>query len=377
MMRPQGYEVYHYGVEGSDSGATVDVDLLSVDEWTQLRIASYRHLFPKECADADGKSDADIQAILDDPTAFIGNMANWDTPLYKTFNQRLREALAKNYRGPGTDIVCLPFGPAHEDAIRDTPYVCVESGIGYTNSYKSYRIFESYAIMHAMLTEKGSPPNYWFVIPINYHPGDFPLCRTPVAALQTRPRIGFLGRINHSKGCHIVAEIAKRLPHVDVILCGQGNPSAFLSPTIPNLLYEPPIHGAQRAAYLGGLVATLCPTTYLEPFGSAAVEAQLCGTPVLCHDHGGFVETVEPMLTGLHCHTLADFCYGVELALAGHFDRQYIHDRAVRLYGMEAVGRRYDYTLRTILNVHRSDIVPNGWYAEKSFYESHNPHTKR
>ena len=59
-----------------------------------------------------------------------------------------------------------------------------------------------------------------------------------------------------------------------------------------------------------------------------------------------------------------------ELALAGHCDREYIHQRAVRQYWMETVGKRYDYALRTILNVHRSDVIPNGWYAEKSFYET-------
>ena len=32
MMRSRGYEVYHYGVEGSESNATKDIQLLTKDE---------------------------------------------------------------------------------------------------------------------------------------------------------------------------------------------------------------------------------------------------------------------------------------------------------------------------------------------------------
>ena len=39
MMRSRGYEVIHYGVQGSESGG-VDVDLLTREEWEQ-RIASF------------------------------------------------------------------------------------------------------------------------------------------------------------------------------------------------------------------------------------------------------------------------------------------------------------------------------------------------
>jgi len=55
----------------------------------------------------------------------------------------LRKVLEENYRSTTTDIVCLPFGPAHEDAISGKNYVVIETGIGYPNSYKGFRIFES------------------------------------------------------------------------------------------------------------------------------------------------------------------------------------------------------------------------------------------
>ena len=43
MMMSVGYEVYHYGVEGSE---TVNIDLLSREEWEDLRRQSYAELYP-------------------------------------------------------------------------------------------------------------------------------------------------------------------------------------------------------------------------------------------------------------------------------------------------------------------------------------------
>lgn len=81
MLRSRGFEVYHYGVATSQSGASVDVDLLTVDEWTNLRSLSYQHLNPTASIE-------EVKQKLADPTAFIGDLANWDTPLYKEFNAR-------------------------------------------------------------------------------------------------------------------------------------------------------------------------------------------------------------------------------------------------------------------------------------------------
>jgi len=43
---------------------------------------------------------------------------------------------------------------------------------------------------------------------------------------------------------------------------------------------------------------------------------------------------------------------GVQMALDGKFDRQYIHDRAMRLYDMYNVAKQYAYVFKTINNVH-------------------------
>ena len=341
MMRSRGFEVYHYGVETSESGANVDIQIMTKAEWSDLRVKSYKMLHPEMTNEA-------VVAKLSDPKSMVGDLANYDTPLWVEFQKRLREELKKHYRSPKTDIFCIPMNPYK--AIEGLDITAVESGIGYPNSSQNFRIFESYAWLHAHLG-KSNGNNYWFVVPNYFDSRAWPLSLSP--KLDT---VGFLGRIYDGKGCHEIVEMAVRMPTVRFVLCGQGSPEHYLK--YPNIFYKPPIHGEERAAYLGSLVACVAPTMFVEPFCGVAVEAQLCGTPVITKDYGAQTETVENFKTGLRCHTLADYCYGIQMAIDGKFDRAYIRERAVSLYDMFNVARQYEYAFKTILDVVRT----NGWY---------------
>jgi glycosyltransferase involved in cell wall biosynthesis len=350
MMRARGFEVFHYGIEGSDSGADRDIQLMTRDEWDIFRILSYKKLHPDVSHD-------EVVRRLEDPTQYIGNLGNWDTPLYKEFNLRLKDHLKEHYRSTQTDIVCLPFGRAHDAALEGLNAVKVESGIGYPDSYRNYRIFESHTWMHTTLAkESKSPQNYWFVAPNYFDVSEWTFSPTPLANT-----VGFFGRINDGKGCHLIVEVARRMPHVTFFLCGQGDPAPYLK--CPNIKYKAPIHGRERSDYLGSLSALLAPTQWVEPFCGVAVEAQLCGTPVVTSDWGAQTETVEPFKTGLQCHTLADYCLGIQMALDGKFDRLYIRERAVSRYSLEAVGKSYEHALKSIMDVHNGK---NGWYSATS-----------
>ena len=85
MMRSCGYQVLHYGVEGADVEDAIDI--LTRQEWQQLRIDSYRQLQPE----------ADAEAALADERHFVGDLANVATPLCKEFNRRFRDALLQRY----------------------------------------------------------------------------------------------------------------------------------------------------------------------------------------------------------------------------------------------------------------------------------------
>ena len=361
MMQSVGYEVYHYGVETSTSGADVQVQLFSVNEFNELRVQSLIKLEPT-------LTEEQAREKLADPTQEVGILANWDTPLYKEFNLRLRDKLIKHYRSNTTDIVCIPFGPAYEIAFAGLNYVYVESGIGYSNAYKDFRIYESYAKLHFDCSRANThhPPNYWFVCPNYYNIKEWPF--QPIYKKNT---IGYFGRVVPLKGLGIIVEIAKRFPHIEFHICGQGDPTPYLKD--PNIKYHKPLHGTDRWRYLSQFAAVITPTLFLEPFCGVSAEAQLCGVPVISSYHGAFTENIEQFKTGVGCHTLSDYCYGVQMALDGKFDRKYVHERAVKLFDMYNVAKKYDYVFRSINDVHNGT---NGWYspnqnmqALEKFYE--------
>jgi glycosyltransferase involved in cell wall biosynthesis len=353
MMISRGFEVYHYGVETSEPNATKNIDLLTKKEWDELRVLSYKKLYP-------ALAQEEINHKINDKKTFIGELAFLNTPLYEEFNKRLRISLHEHYRGTTTDIICLPFGKAHDAAIKDFNGISVETGIGYPDSYLKYRIFESYAQLHSVLAKENTQnQNYWFVVPNYYNVLEWPLSLTP------KCQIGFFGRICHIKGCDVFVEVAKKFPHIDFILCGQGNPDPYLKRS-PNILYRPPLHSDERGKFLSNITALLVPSYYVEPFCGVNVEAQLCGTPVITVDNGAFTETIEPFKTGVLCHTLSDYCNGIQMALDGKFDREYIGTRARKLYDMYNVAKKYEYSFKNILEIHNGN---NGWYSNECFLD--------
>jgi glycosyltransferase involved in cell wall biosynthesis len=348
MMRSRGFEVFHYGVETSQSGATQDIELFTKEEWTKLRIETLMWLEPK-------LSFEEATIKHNDPTVIPNHYSNWNTPLCVEFNKRFSIKLKENYRSTKTDIICIPLARTYEEGIKNIDGVKIEVGIGYSGSYLNFRIFESYSwLSYTLGKEHNDPNNYWFVIPYAFNITNFKLSLNPILL-----KVGFLGRLGSGKGCYIIVEIAKKFPNVQFILCGAGDPKPFLSQ--PNIIYKEPIHGNERSDYLGSCIAILCPTKYFEPFGCSAVEAQLCGTPVISSDWGGMTETVEQFKTGLRCHTLADYCKGIQMAIDNKFDRKYIRDRASNLYDMYNLAAKYEYVFKSVLDIYKP--IKNGWYS--------------
>lgn len=361
MMLDRGFEVFYYGVSipTSEIQCTKSFEMITLEKWTQLRKDSLKFLRPD-------LSYADIDEKLADPKTFYEELCNVATPLYKEFNKEFNKALKLNYRSKKTDIVCLPFGPANVDALSDIDVVKVETGIGYTNSYESYRIFESYAILHQTTAlEAKRCQHYWFVIPNYYNLSEWQgSLEFEQIRNNGRKRIGFFGRICQVKGMDIIFDIASNFPDVDFIICGQGDCDPYIKHSkSKNIIYKPPIHGYARVEYLSSLHALLAPSIFCEPFCGVSVEAQLCGTPVISNEFGALTETVEQLKTGMLCHTLADFCLAVNKAINNEFDRNYIMERAQKLYDMKEVGKKYEYALKSILDI---DNGKGGWYCKTS-----------
>ena len=323
MMRPFGYEVVHYGVAGADAGANEYCDVMSRDE--QADLLGHRH---------------------ENRTKFHGDDANLSNPLYQEYNRRLTGLLADKVK-PG-DIVCHPFGHAHAGISHSG--IDIETGIGYPDTHFPMRVFESYAWMHWHFGKyQRSGSSYEWVIP-NYFVGD----DWPVV-LQPKGYVLYFGRICDIKGLPVVVEAAKRLPDTEFVICGQGDPTPYL--VAPNIRYEPPRQGRDRAPLLGNASIVLMPTQYVEPFGGVSVESLMCGTPVAGVPYGAFPEILESGKTGFMPRVLQEWIRAIELAPG--LDRRYIANSARERYSLDAVGPMYDAVFRQLHGLYRG----HDWYS--------------
>ena len=338
MMVPLGYEVIHYGVEGSDSGASEDVVVMGQEEHQRLLGHPYNH----------------------DKTAFYGNDAQADSEVYRQWNLYARDELKARVE-PG-DCILLPFGHAHAPAIRDLPNLkagasAVESGIGYFDTLLPWRIYESEAVRHGCMAKEGragvhsSSARLEFVVPNSYDVDEW-------SEGPGGEAVVFLGRLTEGKGVPLILELARLRPDVPFILAGQGDLTQFGDiPT--NVEYVGPLN-AERAAYLGNARAIIAPSHYIEPFCGTVVEAALCGTPAITSSFGAFTETVAQDRTGFRCQTTRQYLDAIDAVAS--LNRKDVRARARRLYGLRSVGRAYDAAFRVIEERTKAGAFPTlGW----------------
>jgi glycosyltransferase involved in cell wall biosynthesis len=316
MLRGEGFHTIAYG---NGDGAEVEAT-----EWvTVLDEAEHARLLGPRPA-----------------TELVGARAQVGSPVYQQFNYNLRDALSARLE-PG-DAICLPFGAAHDAAIRGLPLLktgevaAIETGIGYPDPVSHYRVYESEAWRHWVLGNEGRESSSWprleWVVPNYYDPADWPLARP-----TNRDRIVYLGRLQTVKGLDLIGALAPLMPDLTFEICGQGDPASFC--TAPNIHYRAPITGRARAKFLGSALAAIFPSRFVEPFCGAAVEAMLCGTPVVTSDVGAFTETVLPGVNGFRCRTLDGWLRALR-EVAG-LDRTAVRESARSRYTIPVVGARY------------------------------------
>lgn len=252
---------------------------------------------------------------------------------WREYNLRAVMEIDKHAK-PG-DFICLTAGTSQELVATASDLTSVEYGIGHGGSFAEYRVFESYAWMHATYGAEVSEPNLieprWYdaVIPGYFDPADF--------TFDPEDRddyLLFMGRLMPSKGPHIAEQIA-RMTGRPLIICG------------PDCGYEPEfgknlgvVGPKKRASLLAKAHALIAPTTYCEPFGNIVVEAAMSGTPVLTTDWGAFAETNVHGLTGYRCRTLGEFMWAT--GAVADLDRKAIRDHAVANYSFDAVAPTYE-----------------------------------
>lgn len=334
----EGYKVIEYANEGSESAADEKVSMLSKAEYTQ-------HYTPE--------------------TSSPGAQAHKGTSGYNLFSERLEQALRKRARIG--DIVAHVFGPeVHVDLVKKFPgLIHVESGIGYPwTPMGAFPIFESEAWRNYQWGRHGNPggvvdgkgfvPSRTWVIPNYFDKDDWPTSTTPENA------VGFMSRFVVDKGIAMLANVIKawdeRNPEDDTTfqLAGMGDFAGwyaganFTDRQKSRITYHDVVTGTDRAKLLGRCKAFLLPTIFVEPFGGAAVEAMLCGTPAIVPTFGAFVETVRHGETGFHCRGVEDYVNAIGLAQT--FDRNTVANLTAKRYSLEAVAGMYDEAFSALLS---------------------------
>lgn len=283
----------------------------------------------------------------------------WPTdPQWSLFNRRASEEVA--LRAEPGDLLLLQGGYSQALVATENPSLTVcEPGVGYEGVWANFVAFESYAWQHYVYGKKGWDGR-WFdrVIP-NY----FDLDEFPQLNIMREDHLLFVGRVVQRKGLQAAADIANATGR-PLYVAGPGPTSwedgEFIE--APEVRIEGDVHylgvlgQEDRAAAMSSCHALLAPTVYVEPFGGVAVEAMLCGTPVVSSDFGAFTETVENGVTGFRFRTLKEAITAVDEV--GFLYPHQIRDRAVQKYSLEAVKPQFEDWFEAL-----GTLDGAGWYS--------------
>lgn len=255
--------------------------------------------------------------------------------IFKDFNNAAIESMRS--RLEPHDIICLIGGRAQIDIKNAFPnHMICEFGIGYSGIIDdTYHVFESYAWMHSVYGSLVSDAHelngrfYDTVIPNYFDVGEF-LIGTPKGDAY----LLYFGRLIERKGIQIAIDVAYRTG-LPLHVVGAGDYP------LPNwVTYHGVVGPYERSEIMGGAIALLAPTLYVEPFGGVTIEAMLCGTPAITTDWGAFTETIDQEW---RCNSLGSFVDAVDRA--NHLtltERDYLAYKTQSRFSLEAVGPQYD-----------------------------------
>lgn len=265
-----------------------------------------------------------------------------DQPHWKIMNTNVINEIGK--RRQHKDFICIIGGGCQKQIADAFPnLMSVEYGVGYSGVFSKFRVFESYAWMHSIYNSGDDGKFYDAVIPNYFEVDDFPYVESKSDYFL------FIGRLVHRKGYMIAYDICKKL-NLKLIIAGKEFDK------IPNdVEYRGVVGAKERGELMSNAKAVFVPTLYLEPFGGVAVEAMLCGTPVITTDWGAFTETVLHGKTGFRCRTMEQFIWATRnIDQIKPID---CRNWASQNYSTDRVKYMYDEYFKSLLN-----LWDNGWY---------------
>ncbi len=255
-----------------------------------------------------------------------------------------------------TDILCMSTSWPQCLVANNVPAkLTVEYGVGYEGVTMHFpAAYESHAWRHHVYGIRGirdGKPNDE-VIPNLFDPEDFVVDDDVLDGVYPPPKYAlYMGRCITRKGVSWAIEMANRAG-IRLVVVGplEHNPNSPDRVEIPaQVLYGGVAGRNERAKWMTNAECLLCPTQYIEPFGGVAVEAQLCGTPVIATNWGAFPETVRHGDTGYLVSSIdegADAILNIpKLAFSGDDIRAYAESR----FSLDAVARKYEAWFERLL----------------------------
>ncbi|HEV2225063.1 MAG TPA: glycosyltransferase [Candidatus Acidoferrales bacterium] len=334
MMRDRGHYVIHYGHEASE---------VECDEHVTV-------IHEPEIVSCYGVRD---WRVAGPPTTFNNGDA-----VHVAFNARAAAAICDR-KEPNDFLLCM-WGSGHQQcATQHSDMIVVEPGIGYGGGYFApYRVWESYAIMHAYFGLQGiktASNARWYdvVIPNYFDLNDFEFRE------QKSDYFLFLGRLNEGKGLHIAVQICEEIG-AKLIVAGPGNFQVETrkgGPVEDVAEYFGVADYDQRRELLAGAKGVICPSTFIEPFNGVHVEAMLSGTPVITSDMGAFAEYNLHGVTGYRCRTFNQFVQAARHI--GQISPIRCREWAQGMFDMNRVALKYEDYFQSLLDIRTGD----GWYT--------------
>jgi len=327
MKNHSPYNIIYYGAEESQPYITENCDEF-IPIYNQQTIFNYKPLW----------------------RTYIYN----DCPLLNSlYKSECEEKIKKNYK-KGDIIIHTWF---NYPLSLPNYYIqcCINIGC-FTPVSTPYRSYVSYSCMSTNLERQKKEDPWWFdrVIPPSFNVKKYPFMETPSNYFV------FLGRIIVRKGIQIIFDLAKC--GIPIVIIGPTNQDESIKyPNLPNLFILNEIWNEKtKLNIISSAKGLICPTIYNEPFGMVSPEAQLCGTPVISSDWGGFVENNEQGKTGYRCRNFNEFLWACNNIHT--IDRKECRKIAISKYSYEKISSMYHDWFKSIKTI----------YTGKGFYDVSN-----
>lgn len=328
MMKERGHYIIHYGHEDSD---LVCDEHVTVTTNKDLEIAYGTYDWRKNFFKFDVNDHA-YQTFYKNAIREVG------------LRKQPRDFILP-FWGSGVRPVC----DAHPDIIT------VEPGIGYAGGHWArWKIFESYAIMHAYfgMHGVGTCTQDWYhgVIPNYFDLDDF-----EYSPDQKEDYFLYMGRVYEGKGTNIAIEVTGAIG-AKLVIAGQNNLEAMgYKETPSHVEFVGYADVPTRKKLMSKARAAFAPSMYTEPFGGVQVEMLISGTPTITTDWGSFAENNIHGHTGYRCRTFDHFAWAAENI---HNIKPENCRRFGENFSLQNVAPRYEEFFQMVYDV----FDGKGWY---------------